>query len=317
MRRISSRLCSEALEIVTPGELHRLELGDRRQRSDPSDVHRNLVDPGLGLLRLELVRDRPSRRARNLAQLLLERERVDLGDHAVGFVVELMALLGNLVLIFEDLVDAVADFRQRIHLEPQRLDALEKFPLALVADALDRARAYGKRCRAGARRVICGSSWRSDPAAALRGLANGGSPAATRSLLSRSNARRGRITSPRTSSSCGIRAVRRMDEAQRHALDRADVLGDVLAVDAVAARRADRQPAVFIDQFDREAVELDLGDVLDIGVVIQEALDAAGRTRASPRRPSRWRATASSGDGRRRRIFRSARRRRAGWANPA
>ena len=70
-------------------------------------------------------------------------------------------------------------------------------------------------------------------------------------------------------------AVRRMDQAQRYALDRADVLGHVLAVDAVAAGRSHAQPAVLVDQFDREAVELDLGDVLDLGLAMEKALDAA------------------------------------------
>src|ERR1700732_2623450 len=51
-----------------------------------------------------------------------------------------MALLGNLRVIFQHLVDATAYFRQRVHLEPQRLDSLEKFPLALVAHTLDLAR---------------------------------------------------------------------------------------------------------------------------------------------------------------------------------
>src|SRR5579872_4154412 len=98
------------------GERHRLELCNRGERTDPPDVHRNLVDPRLGLLGLELERHRPSRRARDLAQLLLERKRVDLGDHAVGFVVERMALCGNLRVVFQHLVDAVTYLRQRIHL---------------------------------------------------------------------------------------------------------------------------------------------------------------------------------------------------------
>ena len=79
------------------GERDRLELRDRRQRADSAHRHDDLFDPRFGLLGLELVRDRPSRRSRNLAELLLERERVDLGDHAVGLVVELMAPLGHFV----------------------------------------------------------------------------------------------------------------------------------------------------------------------------------------------------------------------------
>ncbi len=48
-----------------------------------------------------------------------------------------------------------------------------------------------------------GSFWRSDPAAALRGLAKTGLPASVIDALSRSKASVGRKTSPRTSTSAG------------------------------------------------------------------------------------------------------------------
>ena len=51
--------------------------------------------------------------------------------------------------------------------------------------------------------VMRGSFCRSDPAAALRGLANIGLPASDIDWLSRSNASPGRNTSPRTSSTAG------------------------------------------------------------------------------------------------------------------
>ncbi len=51
--------------------------------------------------------------------------------------------------------------------------------------------------------VTRGSFWRSDPAAALRGLANIGLPASAIEALSRSKASTGRNTSPRTSTSAG------------------------------------------------------------------------------------------------------------------
>ena len=51
--------------------------------------------------------------------------------------------------------------------------------------------------------VTRGSFWRSDPAAALRGLAKTGRPASVIETLSRSNAAPGRNTSPRTSSRSG------------------------------------------------------------------------------------------------------------------
>ena len=52
-------------------------------------------------------------------------------------------------------------------------------------------------------RVILESSWRSAPAAALRGLANVGSPACSRSWFSVANRDLERYTSPRTSISLG------------------------------------------------------------------------------------------------------------------
>ena len=51
--------------------------------------------------------------------------------------------------------------------------------------------------------VTRGSFWRSEPAAALRGLANIGLPASAIDAFSRSNASAGRNTSPRTSSRSG------------------------------------------------------------------------------------------------------------------
>ena len=51
--------------------------------------------------------------------------------------------------------------------------------------------------------VTRGSFCRSEPAAALRGLANTGLPASVIDTLSRSNASVGRNTSPRTSTSSG------------------------------------------------------------------------------------------------------------------
>src|SRR5579885_1506901 len=83
--------------------------------------------------------------------------------------------------------------------------------------------------------VTRGSSCLSEPAAALRGLAKTGSPASSRSRLRR-----------------------------RHAADGADVRGDILADGAVAARGARCEPAVLVDELDRDAVHLGLAGVLDL-----------------------------------------------------
>ena len=53
---------------------------------------------------------------------------------------------------------------------------------------------------------------------------------------------------------------------ERDASDRAQVLGHVLAVVTVAAGGTDLELAVLVNQFHGQAVQLDLGDVLDIRV---------------------------------------------------
>src|SRR5579875_1261012 len=53
-------------------------------------------------------------------------------------------------------------------------------------------------------------------------------------------------------------------ERERHAADGADVRGDILADGAVAARGARCEPAVLVDELDRDAVHLGLAGVLDL-----------------------------------------------------
>ena len=110
---------------------------------------------------------------------------------------------------------------------------------------------------------------------ALRGFANTGSPRSACSALSFSNACAERMTSPRISSRGGIaRPLPGRAQAERHAADGPQVRGDVLAGRAVAARRARDERAVLVDQLDRDAVELGLGDVVDRARVAEEAADA-------------------------------------------
>ena len=53
-------------------------------------------------------------------------------------------------------------------------------------------------------------------------------------------------------------------ETERYGSDRAHVRGDVFAPRAVPPRRRHREPAAFVAQAHRDAVELGLGDVLDL-----------------------------------------------------
>src|SRR5579875_2148725 len=98
--------------------------------------------------------------------------------------------------------------------------------------------------------VTRGSFWRSDPAAELRGFANGALPASVSLRFSSSKAATGRNTSPRTSSTAG--------EPVRDRAYRAQVRRDVLAGYPVAPGRCPLQPPVPVHQVDREPVDLEL-----------------------------------------------------------
>ena len=105
-----------------------------------------------------------------------------------------------------------------------------------------------------------GSFWRRLPAAALRAFVNSRSSAAAWRLFNASNAASGMNTSPADFEQ-GRNALAL--ELLRDLLDRAQVLGDVLAGDTVATRRADDEATVLVLQRDGETVELGFGDEAD------------------------------------------------------
>ena len=117
---------------------------------------------------------------------------------------------------------------------------------------------------------MLGSSVRMVPAAALRGLAAGAMPAASRSSFICGRRPAGMTTSPRTSKSLGQAGGLEAfgGDVERDGADGADVGGDVFADGAVAARDAARggrlvAVAGAVLQGEREAVELELADVAD------------------------------------------------------
>ena len=61
----------------------RLQPPDRRQLAGAADLDVDRLERGLGLLGREFVRERPARRAGDLAEPLLPVEPVDLVDDAV------------------------------------------------------------------------------------------------------------------------------------------------------------------------------------------------------------------------------------------
>src|SRR6185436_16842978 len=69
-----------------PAYEHRSKAANGRQRAGASNLNIDVFQDGLGLLRSELVRNRPARTARHEAKALLQRQRVDLVNNAVDFI---------------------------------------------------------------------------------------------------------------------------------------------------------------------------------------------------------------------------------------
>ena len=108
--------------------------------------------------------------------------------------------------------------------------------------------------------VTRGSFWRSEPAAALRGLANSGLPASAIEALSRSKASTGQEHLAAHLDQRGHRELVGAGEAVRDRVDGLDVGGDVLAGAPVAAGQRADQPALLVEQVDREPVDLELAE---------------------------------------------------------
>src|SRR6201999_251013 len=95
----------------------RLELADGRERADAADLDLDVAQHGHGALRAKFVRDRPAWRAGNKTEPLLPVDTVDLVDDAVDVVVELGALLLDPAMECDQLLDGMAELRQRVGLE--------------------------------------------------------------------------------------------------------------------------------------------------------------------------------------------------------
>ena len=113
--------------------------------------------------------------------------------------------------------------------------------------------------------VILGSFCRSDPAAALRGLANGALSSATSDSFSFANSSTAKNTSPRTSRVLGSGCSSRGRESTWDHGDGGHVGGHVLAEPSVTAGGRPGETSVLVQQVDREPVHLQLAEVAGPG----------------------------------------------------
>ncbi len=242
---------------------------------------------------LNAIAQRGARRGR--AEPALQRDVVDLDDDAVDLVLDVVPVLA-----------VVGDELPHLGERRQHLD------LVAGGQAPGGQRVVGRGWVAGSKpsrapmpwqtmprsrvAVTRGSFCRSEPAAALRGLANIGLPASTIEALSRSKASTGRNTSPRTSTSAGtgtssVPGSRWGTESM--VLTLGVTSSPVRPSPRVSART--RRP-LLVEQVDRQPVDLQLAEQRGVG---RAPRGPAGRARRrAPRRRTRCRATPSAAGGR-------------------
>ena len=131
LRAISSSLCSVAFCTSTPPTFTGSQPRDRRQRAGAADLDADVLQHGHRLFRGELPGDRPARRAADEAEPALQREVVDLVDHAIDVVAEAGAFHSDLRLEGRGLGLAVQLARQRVHLEPPVAQTLQIVPVRI------------------------------------------------------------------------------------------------------------------------------------------------------------------------------------------
>ncbi len=101
---------------------HRIEHGERCRPTGSPDRHLDVEQRGRAFLGRELVRDRPPRRPRRDAEHVALAEIVDLDDHTVDLVVEVVTMLLPVEAVRGDLVDRVERPNVFVDREPERAE---------------------------------------------------------------------------------------------------------------------------------------------------------------------------------------------------
>ena len=151
---ISTPLRAHLVGVVQRGERHR-GLRDHhrlheRERGDPAgaaDVDPDVEELGGDLLRRVLERDRPPRRARRGAQPPLQRHLVDLDDHAVDLVLDVVAVLAPVLGVRDDLVDPLEHHGALGDRQPPGAQRVVTLRLALQREALALAEAVADQAQ--------------------------------------------------------------------------------------------------------------------------------------------------------------------------
>jgi hypothetical protein len=261
-------LADDVLLVVERGQLHRdaadvdwLEHGERVQVAEPPDVPLHVVqarDRGRGR---ELPGDRPAGVAPHDAEAALEREVVDLDDAAVDLEVELAAALLPGQALGDDLVLAVEQGNVVVDAQAVVLQPHQRVVVAGEADALGDADAVAPHRQ----RALGG-----ELGIELADRAGGGVTRVherRQALLGAALVERGEVAERHVDLAADLDQRRRVVDAQRDRRNRAQVVGDILADLAVAARGPAHEHPVAVQQRDRQPVDLRLGHELEARVL--------------------------------------------------
>ena len=249
------------------GNGHGVELGDGREHAGAAHLHANIAQDGALLLRRELERDGPARGARREAERLLGGKGVDLHDHAVDVVVEVVAVRKGVLAVGADLGGGGAALEVGIHGEAAVDEPLEEVVLGvdvdgrLVRHGVDEGLEVAMGRDLGvllAKAARGGVSWVGEG----RGARGIGILVQAREGVARHVDFAANLDGAAEASvSEALQAGRR--EGARDIADREDVGGDVLPRRAVAARGGADELRVPVGERHAEPVDLELAGVGD------------------------------------------------------
>ncbi len=213
--------------------------------------------------RRELPRDRPAGIAPDHAQPALELELVDLDDDPVDLELERTPALLPGATLGDDLVLGRQLFDVGVDRETVRAQPLERLPVGVQREPLGNSNRVAPQ-----RQRSVGGELRIELADRAGGrVARVHERRQTRlgpPLVERSEVGQRHVDlTPDLDQRRRIVIV----EPQRDRADRTEVVGHVLADFPISAGRAALEHSVAINQRDRQAVDLGLGDVLELGVV--------------------------------------------------
>jgi hypothetical protein len=263
------RVVQRRVRDVRSAQLHRAK--QRYRRDDPGATHRRLdiLDHGGPFLRRQLVRDRPARRARGKAELIARAQVVHLVNDPVDLEGKLVALLQDLAVVRQQIVDAIQKAKVFADRKAPILETLRRLRVPCPDRLRQRAEAPGKereRTRSADPRIELAQASRRGVARireqTLAALELLGVEALEILLRDHDLAAYLEHVGP---------ALAR--QSLRHALDRANVRGDVLAGRPVAARARQHEFSLLVAQAYRGSVEFRLRGVRD--AVALQGLPAA------------------------------------------